>query len=166
MTSAGIEPATFRFVAQHLNHCATAIPIQVSINLWKFNGNGLQTLLNTATRDFSSHFLLSLAPCSVACSSRYIASDTQLADDVFSLRALLITCHCDSVCTEPHTVTGRKTKQYYQGFPSILSCLCHSGVARAAECHYGRNTCFKILFAATSNGVCGCFFLCYFSEMF
>ena len=25
-TSAGIEPATFRFVAQHLNHCATAVP--------------------------------------------------------------------------------------------------------------------------------------------
>jgi len=23
MTPAGIEPATFRFVAQHLNHCAT-----------------------------------------------------------------------------------------------------------------------------------------------
>ena len=28
MTPAGIEPATFRFVAQHLNHCATAVPIQ------------------------------------------------------------------------------------------------------------------------------------------
>ena len=27
MTQAGIEPATFRFVAQHLNHCATAVPI-------------------------------------------------------------------------------------------------------------------------------------------
>jgi len=27
LTSAGIEPATFRFVAQHLNHCATAVPI-------------------------------------------------------------------------------------------------------------------------------------------
>ena len=26
MTSAGIEPATFRFVAQHLNRCATAVP--------------------------------------------------------------------------------------------------------------------------------------------
>ena len=26
MTQAGIEPATFRFVAQHLNHCATAVP--------------------------------------------------------------------------------------------------------------------------------------------
>jgi len=27
MTPARIEPATFRFVAQHLNHCATAVPI-------------------------------------------------------------------------------------------------------------------------------------------
>jgi len=26
MTPAGIEPATFRFVPQHLNHCATAVP--------------------------------------------------------------------------------------------------------------------------------------------
>ena len=26
MIPAGIEPATFRFVAQHLNHCATAVP--------------------------------------------------------------------------------------------------------------------------------------------
>jgi len=27
MAPAGIEPATFRFVAQHLNHCATAVPV-------------------------------------------------------------------------------------------------------------------------------------------
>ena len=27
MTPDGIEPATFRFVAQHLNHCATAVPL-------------------------------------------------------------------------------------------------------------------------------------------
>ena len=26
MTPSGIEPATFRFVAQHLNHCTTAVP--------------------------------------------------------------------------------------------------------------------------------------------
>jgi len=29
LTPAGIEPAAFRFVAQHLNHCATAVPIYV-----------------------------------------------------------------------------------------------------------------------------------------
>ena len=28
MTPAGIEPATFRCVAQHLNHCATAVPLE------------------------------------------------------------------------------------------------------------------------------------------
>jgi hypothetical protein len=27
MTQSGIDPATFRFVAQYLNHCATACPI-------------------------------------------------------------------------------------------------------------------------------------------
>jgi len=27
MTPAGIEPATFQFVAQHLNCCATAVPL-------------------------------------------------------------------------------------------------------------------------------------------
>ena len=26
LTLAGIEPATFRIVAQHFNHCATAVP--------------------------------------------------------------------------------------------------------------------------------------------
>jgi len=30
-TPAGIEPATFRFVAQHLNHCATAVPRVVKV---------------------------------------------------------------------------------------------------------------------------------------
>jgi len=27
LTPAGVEPANFRFVAQHLNHCATAVPM-------------------------------------------------------------------------------------------------------------------------------------------
>jgi len=27
LTPAGIEPATYRFVAQHLNHCTTAVTL-------------------------------------------------------------------------------------------------------------------------------------------
>jgi len=37
MTPSGIEPTTIRFVAQHHNHCATAVPIVVcgSVNYGK-----------------------------------------------------------------------------------------------------------------------------------
>ena len=31
VTPDGIEPATYRFVAQHLNHCVTAVPDDASI---------------------------------------------------------------------------------------------------------------------------------------
>jgi len=34
LTLAGIEPATFRFVAQHLNHCATAVPLIGTYNIY------------------------------------------------------------------------------------------------------------------------------------
>ena len=32
MTPSGIEPVTFRFVAQHLNHCATAVLLYPSLS--------------------------------------------------------------------------------------------------------------------------------------
>ena len=35
MTPSGTEPATFRFVAQHLNHCATAVPKKTLNSLLK-----------------------------------------------------------------------------------------------------------------------------------
>ena len=31
MTPTGIEPATFRFLAQHLNHCDTAVPLSMHL---------------------------------------------------------------------------------------------------------------------------------------
>ena len=39
MTPFGIETATFRFVAQHLNHCATAVPkiVTVFVQLFFFH---------------------------------------------------------------------------------------------------------------------------------
>ena len=39
MTPAGIEPGTFRFLAQQLNHCATAVPnrlLETGSNLMTF----------------------------------------------------------------------------------------------------------------------------------
>ena len=44
MTPAGIEPATFRFVVQHLNHCAIAVPT-----------------LSPCYFEFKAHFLLHLS---------------------------------------------------------------------------------------------------------
>ena len=40
MTPAGIEPATFRFVTQHLNHCANAVPPTLSRTLALDGGGG------------------------------------------------------------------------------------------------------------------------------
>ena len=31
LTPAGIEPSTFRFIAQHLNQCATAVPLTIRL---------------------------------------------------------------------------------------------------------------------------------------
>jgi len=39
MTPAEIEPATFRFVAQHLNHCATAVTKKFGIFCKKAKNN-------------------------------------------------------------------------------------------------------------------------------
>jgi hypothetical protein len=48
MTPSGIEPATFQFVTQHLNHCATAVTHLIALHH-----------LNTiCVKDFSMRLLL------------------------------------------------------------------------------------------------------------
>ena len=44
MTPAGIEPATFRFVAQHLNHCASAVSSPMLYQVSKYPNAALTVL--------------------------------------------------------------------------------------------------------------------------
>jgi len=64
MTPAGIEPATFRFVAQHLNHCASTVLISLMYELKnvkvftrKFVGSGSSSFEKTIYRTAVSQML-------------------------------------------------------------------------------------------------------------
>jgi hypothetical protein len=56
MTPLGIDPATFRFVAQCLNHCATACPPVRKVR--GRNSGQLQTVLTQSVRGFLPHVRL------------------------------------------------------------------------------------------------------------
>jgi len=67
MTPAGIEPANLRFVAQHLNHWATAVPMNTIVHLLFhytiamrlisiFSHHGYGTFSFTCTMDMVLHF--------------------------------------------------------------------------------------------------------------
>ena len=86
MTPSGIEPATFRFVAHHLNHCATAVPIQGIVFDVKWQRNQLilhhddaschnflatqQLLLTTKFKSFPSHRILHSSLGRTSCLSQ------------------------------------------------------------------------------------------------
>ena len=64
LTPAGIEPATFRFVAQHLNHCAPAVPKNYTVTYKKQkNANGMLFPQNLQTK---------MNLCSVLCADTHL----------------------------------------------------------------------------------------------
>jgi hypothetical protein len=62
LTLPGIEPATFRFVAQHLNHCATAVPISVVL---QGNVVPLQAIMAYKVKWSTASLVLTLSTTSI-----------------------------------------------------------------------------------------------------
>jgi len=83
MTPAGIEPVTFRFVAQHLNHCATAVPISPrSFHILK--GKCRYDTINLTPQDYVSYPTASCCECTthihyIYYNSRYFAIDRKVS---------------------------------------------------------------------------------------
>jgi len=63
MTPAGIEPATFPFVAQHLNHCATTVSKQISMFNAKYMATAVVQLVKALRYTRGSELITLAAYC-------------------------------------------------------------------------------------------------------
>ena len=92
MTPSGIKPATFRFVAQHLNHCATAVPHSPTVDLhvrWNrvtadtrsLYTNGFHQRVNRVYKPFRVNETLAMAelPASSSTLSQAARTNTRQA---------------------------------------------------------------------------------------
>jgi hypothetical protein len=119
MIPAGIEPVTFRFVAQHLNHCATAVPIQIYVpfeNSRRHNG-GVKPFPNRGPPDIRSHrpklgcpgnlapgFRAALAqgPCRTASGADGFVRLIRLCLQVRNVERTRGHCETDTFIVQPH----------------------------------------------------------------
>jgi len=87
LTPAGIEPAIFRFVAQHFNQCATAVPQTLS-NTVLNDGVFIRPFISASQRDVSHYFCVKSCsvmkkatdPISVSCGEKYTGCSFALYD--------------------------------------------------------------------------------------
>ena len=133
MTPARIEPATFRFVAQHLNHCATAVPLP-SVCSYKFDsrnaaidrvtvsyiftireqGKIFWEQWQSTKHDFS---LLLLLPVNVNLMAFAVSKD----GEENSLARL-----APAYCTKPRAITEFSSRKWF-----LLLCLWRVGESKA-----------------------------------
>jgi len=76
MTPAGIEPATFRFLTQHLKHCATSVP-QGLVDGIEIDFNSLKTAVSLCHTGFDIMQLRS-------ANSAYVCFECRPSSDYFS----------------------------------------------------------------------------------
>ena len=82
MTPAGIKPAAFRFVAQHLNHCATTVPISPR-SVQNLKGNCRYYTISLTPLKYISYHTASCCECTthiqyINRNSRYLAIDRKV----------------------------------------------------------------------------------------
>ena len=120
MTPAGIEPATSRFVAQYLNHCATAVPNKHTYKLVYTSQKGaISYSSNPAEFQTSTHRLqkyvyvdipLSISISDEECKNHY--------GFIFFFKYIIFlnTCsHGTKGCTEFHKISLESVKKYWGG---------------------------------------------------
>ena len=87
LTPAGIEPATFRFVTQHLNHCATAVPEEIG----NTNQIGFRTpqsvvdtlcttMFKTQKPSFSTHYMHIFRPLFTINNSYFLTDNPPIVN--------------------------------------------------------------------------------------
>jgi len=97
MTPNGIEPATFRFVAQHLNHCVTAVPTSRYVALLIF--------------DHIHNTYVTLTLYAYYCHFSYV----MIVSTYIQLRRFFVLVH--HICA--HVALKERTQQKHRLFPSL-----------------------------------------------
>ena len=73
MTPTGIETATFRFVAQHLNQCATAVPHCHQYRFQFINSRVHGLFVAQYSKLINKQLVTVKRPCSLSCNNSQLA---------------------------------------------------------------------------------------------
>jgi hypothetical protein len=159
MTPSGIDPATFRFVAQCLNHCATACPHTIihSIKIYKFLPSNVQDFFSHAMQGnkTANRLLISVSDWLKELLNYGISTI------IFIITTLYFKTITQDIISEQlryKITTVEKSSQSMQpkaGSSEIVSCLLVSKRNLAivkiiqARSEFRRGVCYGTLFSAT-----------------
>jgi hypothetical protein len=107
------EPATFRFVAQYLNHCATAVPyVCMCLCIYIYVCLSVCMYLHTYTVYVYIHIYIYMSVCMCVC--MYIAFDIQAAEILYISKPWVLSLSLEN------SVSTRHFAQYMNGINFYL----------------------------------------------